>query len=79
MPGPTLHAGPVDLDALDAFLLSDRAPEDRRGRQGADRRSGGDRRACPVLLDVRRPDRGGTLALDRRVNPITGTAGCAAQ
>ena len=27
MPEPTLHAGPVDLDALDAFLMSDRAPE----------------------------------------------------
>ena len=29
MPGAMLRAGPVDLDALDAFLLSDRAPEDR--------------------------------------------------
>ena len=32
MPEPTLHAaGPVDLDALDAFLLSDRAPEGSMG------------------------------------------------
>ncbi len=29
MPEPTLHAaGPVDLDALDAFLISDRTPEE---------------------------------------------------
>jgi uncharacterized protein len=27
MPDPIPQAGPVDLDALDAFLMSDRAPE----------------------------------------------------
>ena len=37
MPEPTLHAaGPVDLDALDAFLLSDRAPEDSMGLSDLD-------------------------------------------
>ncbi len=37
MPEPTLHAaGPVDLDALDAFLLSDRAPEESMGLSDLD-------------------------------------------
>ncbi len=36
MPEPTLHAGPVDLDALDAFLISDRAPEDSMGLSDLD-------------------------------------------
>ena len=37
MPEPTLHAaGPVDLDALDAFLLSDRAPEGSMGLSDLD-------------------------------------------
>ncbi len=36
MPEPTLHAGPVDLDALDAFLLSDRAPEASMGLSDLD-------------------------------------------
>ena len=37
MPEPTPHAaGPVDLDALDAFLLSDRAPEDSMGLSDLD-------------------------------------------
>ena len=37
MPEPPLHAaGPVDLDALDAFLLSDRAPEDSMGLSDLD-------------------------------------------
>jgi uncharacterized protein len=36
MPDSPLHAGPVDLDALDAFLLSDRAPEDSMGLSDLD-------------------------------------------
>ncbi len=36
MPGPTLLTGPVDLDALDAFLLSHRAPEDSMGLSDLD-------------------------------------------
>ena len=36
MPDPLLQAGPVDLDALDAFLLSDRAPEDSMGLSDLD-------------------------------------------
>ena len=36
MPEPTLHAGPVDLDALDAFLMSDRAPEQSMGLSDLD-------------------------------------------
>src|SRR5215218_236320 len=36
MPEPTPHAGPVDLDALDAFLLSDRAPEGSMGLSDLD-------------------------------------------
>jgi uncharacterized protein len=36
MPEPTLHAGPVDLDALDAFLLSGRAPEGSMGLSDLD-------------------------------------------
>jgi uncharacterized protein len=36
MPDPRLQAGPVDLDALDAFLLSDRAPEDGMGLSDLD-------------------------------------------
>ncbi len=36
MPEPTLHAGPVDLDALDAFLLSDRAPDESMGLSDLD-------------------------------------------
>ncbi len=36
MPEPTLHAGPVDLDVLDAFLLSDRAPEESMGLSDLD-------------------------------------------
>ncbi len=36
MPEPSLHAGPVDLDALDAFLLSDRAPEESMGLSDLD-------------------------------------------
>ena len=31
MPSPKLPTGPVDLNALDAFLMSDRAPEDSMG------------------------------------------------
>jgi uncharacterized protein len=37
MPEPPLHAaGPVDLDALDAFLMSDRAPEHSMGLSDLD-------------------------------------------
>ncbi len=36
MAEPTPHAGPVDLDALDAFLTSGRAPEDGLGLSGLD-------------------------------------------
>ena len=36
MPEPPMHAGPIDLDALDAFLLSDRAPEDSMGLSDLD-------------------------------------------
>ena len=37
MPEPNPHAaGPVDLDALDAFLLSDRAPEECMGLSDLD-------------------------------------------
>ena len=36
MPEPTLHTGLVDLDALDAFLLSDRAPEGSMGLSDLD-------------------------------------------
>ena len=36
MPFPTLPTGPVDLDTLDAFLMSDRAPEDSMGLSDLD-------------------------------------------
>ena len=36
MPDPFPPAGPVDLDALDAFLLSDRAPEGSMGLSDLD-------------------------------------------
>ena len=36
MPDPIRLAGPVDLDALDAFLLSERAPEDGMGLSDLD-------------------------------------------
>jgi uncharacterized protein len=36
MPDPIPLAGPVDLDALDAFLLSGRAPEESMGLSGLD-------------------------------------------
>ena len=36
MPDPISLAGPIDLDALDAFLLSDRAPEDSMGLSDLD-------------------------------------------
>jgi uncharacterized protein len=36
MPDPLPQAGPVDLDALDAFLMSDRSPEDSMGLSGLD-------------------------------------------
>ena len=36
MPDPIPQAGPVDLDGLDAFLLSDRAPEDSMGLSDLD-------------------------------------------
>jgi uncharacterized protein len=36
MPDPIPQAGPVDLDALDAFLLSDRAPEESMGLSDLD-------------------------------------------
>lgn len=36
MPDPLLQAGPVDLEALDAFLLSDRAPERSMGLSDLD-------------------------------------------
>ena len=36
MPSPTLPTGPVDLNALDAFLMSDRAPEDSMGLSDLD-------------------------------------------
>ena len=36
MPVSALHAGPVDFDALDAFLLSDRAPEGSMGLSDLD-------------------------------------------
>ena len=36
MPDPPPQAGPVDLDALDAFLMSDRAPEDGMGLSDLD-------------------------------------------
>ena len=36
MPDPLPQAGPVDLDALDAFLMSDRAPEDSMGLSDLD-------------------------------------------
>lgn len=36
MPDPLLQAGPIDLDAMDAFLLSDRAPEDGMGLSDLD-------------------------------------------
>ena len=36
MPNPIPQAGPVDLDALDAFLMSDRAPEDSMGLSDLD-------------------------------------------
>ena len=36
MPDPIFLAGPIDLDALDAFLLSDRAPEDSMGLSDLD-------------------------------------------
>ena len=36
MPDPIFLAGPIDLDVLDAFLLSDRAPEDSMGLSDLD-------------------------------------------
>jgi uncharacterized protein len=36
MADPLPRAGPVDLDALDDFLLSDRAPEGSMGLSGLD-------------------------------------------
>jgi uncharacterized protein len=36
MPNPIPQAGPIDLDALDAFLLSDRAPEESMGLSDLD-------------------------------------------
>jgi uncharacterized protein len=36
MPDPISLAGPIDLDALNAFLLSDRAPEDSMGLSDLD-------------------------------------------
>jgi uncharacterized protein len=36
MPDPIPQPGPVDLDALDAFLLSDRAPEEGMGLSDLD-------------------------------------------
>ena len=36
MPVSALHAGPIDLEALDAFLPSDRAPEDSMGLSDLD-------------------------------------------
>ncbi len=36
MPDPIPEPGPVDLDALDAFLMSDRAPEDGMGLSDLD-------------------------------------------
>jgi uncharacterized protein len=36
MPDPIPQAGPVDLDALDTFLLSDRAPEESMGLSDLD-------------------------------------------
>jgi uncharacterized protein len=36
MPDPTVQAGPIDLDALDAFPLSDRAPEGSMGLSDLD-------------------------------------------
>ena len=36
MPDPIPLAGPVDLDALDAFLMSDRAPEESMGLSDLD-------------------------------------------
>ena len=36
MPDPISQAEPVDLDALDAFLMSDRAPEDSMGLSDLD-------------------------------------------
>jgi len=36
MPDPISLAGPIDLDALDAFLLSDRAPKDSMGLSDLD-------------------------------------------
>lgn len=36
MPTPIPLTGPVDLDALDAFLMSDRAPADSMGLSDLD-------------------------------------------
>ena len=36
MAGPVPQAGPVDLDALDAFLMSERAPEEGMGLSDLD-------------------------------------------
>ena len=36
MPDPLLRTGPVDLDALDDFLMSDRAPEESMGLSDLD-------------------------------------------